>query len=97
MDVETITTNQLTVEKGHQRYEQYNTDDANRDNLITDWEGANVIDRESKRSVCWIQEALWIRLITPINYQAGYVPAQDIKQKAAILGDNSVPVVSLVK
>ena len=39
---------------------------ADRNNCITDWEGATVIDIEHNRNTIWIKEVTWIRKITPV-------------------------------
>ena len=42
------------------------TDHVTRNNCVIDWGSAKVIDREDKKCIRWIKEAVWIRKSTPV-------------------------------
>ena len=64
-EVENITTRQFTKEQKRVsmviEHKSAITDHAHRNNCLTDWEGAKVINRECNRDTGWIKEAIWIR------------------------------------
>ena len=72
------------------------SDNVAQQNLIIDWEGAKVIDRDSNKQTRWIREAIWIRKrgAQVINHDEGtyslsHVYDQLLQVKTSHSGDES--------